>query len=65
MGSTDRLDRLHIESVGKGENKYSTLQKVRRLFHTKFKFGLKSNFKEWNSFNYLLNDFLRLVLSQI
>ena len=32
MGSTDRLDRLHIESVGKGENKYSTLQKVRRLY---------------------------------
>lgn len=32
MGSTDRLDRLHIESVGKGENKYSTLQKVGRLY---------------------------------
>lgn len=28
MGSQDMLDRIHFENIGKGENKYSTLQKL-------------------------------------
>ena len=26
------LDRIHLESVGKGENKFSTMQKVHSLY---------------------------------
>ena len=31
-GKPDMLDRIHLESVGKGENKFSTMQKVHSLY---------------------------------
>jgi len=44
VGNPDVYDRIHLESVGKGETKFSTMQKVRNHYtFFEFNFNAKIN----------------------